>query len=375
MSEFTVKERVCDFGNLYAAMNKCSHGVMWKDSVASYVNNGLANCLSLRKQLLNDKYDISKYTIFYIYDPKLRRIVSTHFRDRVFQRSLCDNYLTEQVTRSFIYDNGACQVGKGTKFTRDRLKRHLQKFYRKHGLNGYVHKFDLSNYFGSTSHCVAIAAMSDRIDDEWALSEVKRIIDSFDDGSDPTAGLGLGSQVTQLIQLAVLDDLDHFIKEKLHIKYYVRYMDDFILIHEDKEYLKQCRKLIEERLSELGLKLNTKKSQLSAITQPIHFLGFSFRLTQTGKVVMKLLPAKISHERRKLRKLVRRAKDGFMTRKDVDQCFESWKAHASQGDCYNLIQSMTKYYLSLWDELLSEGNQNDKSKPNNDRRNSNCGGH
>lgn len=347
-NESKVKETVCDFDNLYKALWKCKRNVGWKDSVAGYVKNGLANCLTLKEQLMNGTYEISKYTMFKVYEPKERDIVSTRIKDRVFQRSLCDNYLTEEMSRSFIYDNCACQKDKGTKFARDRLKAHLQRFYRKHGVEGYVLKCDLSNFFGSTSHEIAIAAVEKRVGDEWAVAEVTRIINSFNQGENPDVGMGLGSQVTQLVELAVLDDLDHYIKERLHIKHYVRYNDDFILIHESKSHLRNCKTLIEEKITELGLKLSSKKTQLFPITQPIHFLGFSFRLTPTGKVVMKLLPAKISHERRKLRKLVERAKAGYLTREQVDECFKSWKAHAKQGDTYNLINRMYEYYQSLW---------------------------
>lgn len=346
--ESKIKETVCEFGNLYKALQVCKRNVGWKDSVAGYVKNGLINCATLHNQLMNGTYDINKYTIFYVHEPKERKIVSTRIKDRVFQRSLCDNYLTAEVSKSFIYDNCACQEGKGTKFARDRLKCHMQRFYRKHGTNGFVLKCDLSNYFGSTRHDVAIAAIKKRVDDEWAVAEVERIIRSFNDGDDPEVGMGLGSQVTQLVELAVLDDLDHFIKEQLHIKQYLRYMDDFILIHESKEYLVECRKQIEQRLDELGLTLSKKKTQVFPVTQPVRFLGFSFRLTDTGKVVMKLLPEKISHERRKLRKLVERAKAGLLTKEQVDECFKSWKAHAQQGDTYNLIRKMTEFYNNLW---------------------------
>ena len=78
--------------------------------------------------------------------------------------------------------------------------------------------------------------------------------------------------------------------------------------------------------------------------------GFSFRVTKTGKVVQKLLPEKVSRERRKLRKLVGLARAGIMTREHVDDCFQSWKAHAEQGDCYHLICEMTVYYFKLWEE-------------------------
>ena len=125
-------------------------------------------------------------------------------------------------------------------------------------------------------------------------------------------------------------------------------MDDFILIHHDKAYLEECRKDIEKWLSELGLQLSEKKTQLFPITQPISFLGFSFRLTDTGKVVKKIRPERISHERRKLRKLAQRVKDGKMTREEVDCCYQSWKAHASYEDTHNLILRMDKFYKELW---------------------------
>ena len=96
--------------------------------------------------------------------------------------------------------------------------------------------------------------------------------------------------------------------------------------------------------------MNTRKTQIAPIKQPIRFLGFSFRLTKTGKVVQKLLPEKVSRERRKLRKLVGLARAGIMTREHVDDCFQSWKAHAEQGDCYHLICEMTVYYFKLWEE-------------------------
>lgn len=343
-----IKDLVCSFEKLYEALHKCKQNVMWKDSVAGYVKNGLVNCYKLKQSLDDDSYTIDPYTMFTIYEPKKRDIVSTRIKDRVFQRSLCDNYLYPTVTKSFIYDNGACQIGKGTNFTRDRLKCHLQRHYRKYGLNGYVLKCDLSNYFGSTPHRVAIEAIDKRVPDEWAVDKVVQIILSFNQGDDPNIGMGLGSQVTQIIQLAVLDDFDHYVKEQLHIKGYVRYNDDFISIHPDKQYLREAQEKITEKLSDLGLTLSSKKTYIAPITQPIRFLGFSFRLTETGKVICKVLPENVSHERRKLKKLVQRVREGKMTKPEVDECYKSWKAHIAYGNIHKLILEMDKYYKELW---------------------------
>lgn len=128
--------------------------------------------------------------------------------------------------------------------------------------------------------------------------------------------------------------------------------------------MQECLIKIDAWISSRGLKLSPKKTQLFKMTQGIKFLGFRFRLVKTGKVVMTLLPEKLSHERRKLRKLVSRAKQGYMTKEEVDRCYESWKAHVgnesskkrkspgrrARRNCHNLIICMDQYYKNLWRE-------------------------
>lgn len=360
-AEESIKDKVCSFDKLYAAMNVCKGGVIWKDSVAGWCKNGAINCVRLSKALMNDTYKIDDYTRFTIYEPKKRDIVSTRFKDRVFQRSLCDNYLTKQISKSFIYDNGACLPGKGTDFARRRLVTHMQRFYREHQLNGYVLKCDITNYFGSTPHWVVKEKVFKLIDDDWVKERLGQIIDSFGTKETPDIGMGLGSQVTQLCMLAVLNDLDHALKEQKHIKHYVRYMDDFVLIHEDKEVLRECLKFIEEELAKLGLKLSKKKTQIFPITQAIHFLGHSYRLTESGKVVKRLLRNKLGHERRKLKRMVNLVRQGKMTPEKLDKCFTAWLAHATgnpsperkgeQFICrvndYYSVERMKEFYQSL----------------------------
>ena len=345
-----IKEKVCSFESLYKAMHKCKKNVMWKDSVSGYVKNGLVNCLNLQKQLLNGTYKIDKYSVFTIYEPKKRQIVSTRMKDRVFQRSLCDNYLYGKITKSFIHDNCACQLNKGTGFARDRLTCHMQRYFRKYELDGYVLKCDLTNYFGSTPHSIARETVRARTGDNWVNYHTDKIINSFNQGDDPDIGMGLGSQITQLTQLAVLDKLDHIVKERLGIKQYIRYMDDFILIHPDKEYLKYCLDEINKHVTGLNLKLSVKKTQIFPLKQGINFLGFKFYLTETGKVIRKPTKENVSHEKRKLKKMKKLVNDGIMTKKNVDECYMSWKAHAKQGNTHNLILSMDKFYKNLWKE-------------------------
>ena len=343
--ESNIKESVCDFTNLFDAMNKCKKGVTWKDSVSRYTNNGLASIYKLQNMLIDDKYEIDKYYQFTIYEPKKREIVSTKFKDRVFQRSLCDNYLYDEITKRFIYDNGACQINKGTDFCRDRLKTHLHKYYRHNGYNGYVLKCDFKNYFASTPHATVKRALNEIIKDEWVLDKVFQIIDSYDTGN--KTGLGLGSQITQLVQLLVLNHLDHFVKEALHIKHYIRYMDDMVLIFKDKKYLKYCLSKIKENIVELGLTLNSKKTQIFKLEQGLEFLGFKFSLTKTGKVLCIINKKNTKKRKRKLKKHMKLVKENKMTIEKSDQCFESWKAHVNKGNSYNVINGMNKYYNDL----------------------------
>ena len=154
----------------------------------------------------------------------------------------------------------------------------------------------------------------------------------------------------QISGAALLNDLDHYIKERLGIKYYLRYMDDFILLHHDKDYLESCRLKISSKLAEIQLELHPKKTRIYPLNQPIKFLGFYHRLTPTGKVVMLLDPKNVKRERKKLYRMVQKAKrgEGGLNRKKIDECYQSWKAHASHGNSYKLLQRMDDYYESLW---------------------------
>ena len=337
----TPKEICCSFENLLKATRVCKQGVIWKDSVAGFTKNELKNCMQLHNELMSGTYKISKYSIFVIQERKKRIIVSTRIRDRVVQRSLCDNYLYKELTKGFIYDNCACLIGKGTDFARNRLKCHLQRYYRKYGNNGYVLKVDIHDYFGSTPHYVAKRAVDKRIKDEWAKQMVYDVIDSFNHISEDK-GLGLGSQITQLVQLAVLDDLDHEIKERLKIKYYVRYMDDFVLISNNKEELINALNLIKKRLAEMKLSINEKKTQISQIKNGINFLGFRFTLSETGKVYMTILKNRISKARKRLKKLSRKVDS-----EKLDECYQCWRHFVSKGNSYRLLSVMDIYEENL----------------------------
>lgn len=316
---------------------------MWKDSVAGYSINALKNTYKLQQSLIKHTYKIDPYQIFKLHEPKEREIVATRIKDRQFQRSLCDNILYPEVTKSFIYDNCACQRGKGVDFALDRLNCHLQRHFRKHGLHGWVLQCDIHHFFAETLHDVAKAAIAKRVSSPEAIEHTAKIFDSF--GGDK--GIGLGSQVSQITQLAVLDDLDHFIKERLQIKGYIRYMDDFLLIHPDRVYLEKCLIEITERLTAIGLTLN-KKTQIFPLSQGVIFLKWHFYLTASGKVIRKMSKKSINRERRKIKKLKTLLDGGRITMQDVHNNYQSWKANAKRGNTRNLLLKTDEQYNKLF---------------------------
>lgn len=340
-------DKVISFDALYDGLRKARRNVMWKDSVSGYNLDGLKNTVRLREDLLGGTYEISKYQRFTVSEPKKREIVATRIRDRQFQRSLCDNILYREMTRGFIYDNAACQRLKGVDFALNRMEEHLRRYYRETGrADGWVLRCDIKHYFPETLHSVAKEAVLKRVTDPRAAAAACDIIDSF--GGD--RGIGLGSQVSQLIELAVLDPVDHMIKERLRIKHYVRYMDDFILISADRKQLEEALHMIREMVEGLDLELNGK-TQISPLRNGLRFLKWRFILTDTGKVIRRMNPKSVTKERRKLKKLAEKIKAGEMPEEYLDQSFKSWRANAERGNTRKIVKNMEALYKELKEEI------------------------
>lgn len=342
-------DEAIEFGNLYRALKKSCRNVRWKDSVVGYEANGLKNTLHLMEDLKSGKYKISPYQQFMIFEPKVRTIVATRLRDRQVQKALCDGGLYEDMTEHLIHDDGACQTGKGTDYTFNRLTAHLRRYSLKHGDEGWVLKCDIRKFFPSTRHEVAKAAVRKRIRDERACTMVCNVIDSFDG----EVGIGLGSQISQLVELCVLDDLDHFIKERLRVKHYIRYMDDFILIHEDKEFLQYCLRQIRERIGVKSLKLNDKTT-LYPLKQGVKIMNWRFVISPSGRIVRYMAGKKFGRQRRKMRKLMAKERAGLLEPGTTHDSFIAWRANAKRGATFYQRQRMEHLYYQLKGEKNHE---------------------
>lgn len=338
------KEELISYDTLWESMMKCRSGVSWKPSVKQFCINAPVEILNMHTKLANGTWVNGRPKPILIAYPKKREGLSIRFPDRVFQRSINDNVLYPEMVKHFIYDNCACQKGKGPDFARDRLKKHLWNFYCNHGVDGYVLQIDITGYYPNMRHDVVKECFS-----RYIPSDVMQmIVDVLDQQYRGDVGYNPGSQMVQIAGISVLNPIDHFIKERLGIKHYIRYMDDFFLLHEDRRYLEHCLNEIKRRLAEIGFSVSEKKTHIRKLSSGFTFLGFAYQVTDTGKVIMTLNSDSVRHERKKLYRLVNKVKSGCITKEKADECYRAWKAHASHGNSYKLLSRMDTYYDNLW---------------------------
>ena len=247
------------------------------------------------------------------------------------------------LSRTFIYDNGASMRNKGYGFAVKRFNRHLQWCIRKHGNKGYILLFDFSSYFDNIPHELLFQILDEEYEDKRITNLVKHFIEMFGD-----RGIGLGSQVSQVLALAAANRLDHFIKEELHIKCYGRYMDDGYLMHESKEYLLECLYRIQAKCDELGLKLSMKKTRIVPIRRDFMWLKIRYRVTDSGHIVKRVWKKSVVRMRRKMKKLKGKYDDGTISLFDIHQSYQSWRSHTAGLQMYHTMKRMDELYYNLF---------------------------
>lgn len=336
-------EKVIDFENMYKAYRKSKCGKGFKTGCAKFSAMALDGVHTLIEQLKNKTYTVSEYNEFKVYEPKERLIQTTSFKDKVVQHSLCDNVLLPRMQEIFILDNCAGQKGKGTLFGLDRLSEHMLNFYGKHGHNGYILKCDITKFFYNISH----PQLKEIIRYHFGYDEdICWLCELFVDSTEGK-GIPLGNQINQGLALLYLDGMDKLIKYELGIEHYGRYMDDFYLIHDDKEYLKT-----------LDLTLNGK-TQIFPFKNGVSYLGFHTYVTADGKVIRKVKNENKRNAMRKYRRMAYLVAEGKLTREKFDASYGAYKNHISHGNCYKLGKSMDDivYRIIEKEKPPADGNQ------------------
>lgn len=226
---------------------------------------------------------------------KRREIDALPIRERAIHKCLCNNLLEEIYARSFIYDNGAGQAGKGMDFCLRRLKKHLRDHYRRYGLDGGIYQFDFASYFSSLPHDEIKRRARMKIMDDRLYALFCQIVDDFqnmrtaDKEAERKRGVPLGSEIGQMVALDFATPIDHYIKDVRRIHGYGRYMDDGYVISHSLEELQDIDRCLRKMAERLGIALNDKKCKITPFQHhSFTFLKMRVRLHPDGKIVMKL---------------------------------------------------------------------------------------
>ena len=370
-----IYHKICDIDNIMKFEHIVSVNTSNKRKVEKFQEHYVENIYKIRDILMSKNYIPGEYNIFFIHEPKLRLIMSNNIRDKIINHLVAYYLLVEVFDKTFIDTTVATRKGKGTHLGLNITKKYINDMKRIYGDNFYYLKFDISKYFYNINHDIVKKMIRRKIKDVDAINIIDRIIDSTDMDyinekieniknneinkikksllSDkekkkrilevekiPLCEEGksapIGSMCSQIIAVMYLDKLNHFIKEKLKIKRYVLYMDDGVLFHEDKEYLKYCRCEIINFLKSLKLDINDKKTRVDSIKNGLDFLGFRFTI-RNNKIILKVRNSSKKKFKRKMKKINMLYDNDLIDLHDINIIFSSYKSHLSYGHCNNLL--------------------------------------
>ena len=327
-----------------------------------------SNIISILEALRNKCYKHSKYNVFLVHEPKYRIIMSEIMSDKVVNHLISKYILAPGIIPHLIPQNVATREGKGTKEGIRYLKMYINKLKLNYD-KVYVLKCDIKKYFYSIDHELVLEKCKRFIDDPEVFQLVLNVVKSTDEDYVNSAidkvvkkeidrvsklnildkdikieelkriprypkgkGLPIGNMTSQLLAVYFLNDLDHYIKERLHCKYYIRYMDDFVIFDHDKERLKVLRKEIEEKLKEFKLELN-KKTNIYDLNHGFGFLGYYYFL-KGKRLIIKINPQTKRRIKKKMRKLKK------INAPNYEQVKASYMGYLKQAHTKNLLKKM-----------------------------------
>jgi hypothetical protein len=204
---------------------------------------------------------------------------------------------------------------------------------------------DFARFFDNIDHETLFTLLRKYIKDERTLALTESFIRVFGEGK----SLGLGSQVSQISAIFYPDLLDHYIKEKLRIKYYGRYMDDLYLFHESKDYLENCLKQIEKVCDGLKITVNRKKTKIIKLSHGAEFLKGKYTLLPSGKILRRPCKDTTARMKRKLRKFKTLISEKKMAFEDLRTAYQSWRGnYRGRFNAYHRLQYVDKLYNNLF---------------------------
>ena len=315
------------------AFKKARKGKTKKEYVIKFEKHLSKNLLKLQKELKSLTYKPRPLKTFILRDPKIRKISKSDFRDRIIHHALC-NIIEPVIEKIFIYDSYANRKDKGNLKAIERFYSFIKKVSRNGKVNGcfndnqvkgYCLKADIKHYFQEVDYEILLRIIKRKIKDENVIWLIKQILSNH---VDKEKGMSLGNLTSQFFANVYLNELDYFIKHKLRVKYYIRYVDDFVLLHSSKSQLEVWKKQINEFLKkELKLELHSEKSKIIPLSRGIDFVGFR------NFYYYKLL------RKRNIRKMLSKIelyKIGGVSYDKILESFQGWQAYAKWANTYKL---------------------------------------
>lgn len=315
-------ENMISYNNILSVYKKIKNSTKNKKEVYNYELNLNQNLLDTLFSLSKSTYVFSKYNIFLIREPKYRLIMSESFPDKVVNHLFSKYVLSYALQSTLINSNVATRTDKGSKEAYRLFIKYTNKLiYEKKKI--YVLKIDISKYFYNINHNIMINMVSEKIKDEQVLDMLKVILDTTDNDyvnktilsvvnreiykvnklnistiekeklikelkSIPLYrkgyGLPIGNMSSQILAVFFLNKVDHFIKEKLGCKYYIRYMDDLVILGNDKEELKNVFENVSKYIESFDLNVNNK-SGIYSLSDGVNFLGYNFRVFNNKLII------------------------------------------------------------------------------------------
>lgn len=341
-------EEIISFENLILAWQKARKGKTKKDYVIKFEEFLFHNLMALHYELKYKSYKPKELVSFVLRDPKTRVISKSDFRDRVVHHAVC-NVLEPIFDKTFINDSCANRIGKGNLYGLNRLEKFVKKV-SKNGLTaknifqdtnyvvGYCLKADIKHYFQTVDHEILLNIIKRKITDDKTIWLINLILSnnssSIWGGANAPRGMPLGNLTSQFFANIYLNELDYFVKHVLKTKYYLRYVDDFVILHNSKEKLEIWKEKIDRFLkAKLKLELHPQKSRIIPLSRGIDFVGF--RNFYYYKLVRK-------RNIRKMQKRLNSLKTGEIPYWKLMESYQGWQAYAKWANSFNLRKEILK---------------------------------
>ena len=344
-------DKLCSYENLLLAFRKAKKGKTQKLYVIEFESKLEENLLKLQKELIEKIYQPEPIVTVIIRDPKTRKIGKAAFRDRVIHHALV-NILHPIFDPTFICDNFASRKKKGHHKALERFDSFIRKITNNgkklkgikdnNYVGGYALKADIKKYFESVDHEILLRIIREKVKDENVLWLAQQILTYSSNSSVKGRGMPLGNYTSQFFANIYLNKFDYFVKHTLRIKYYLRYVDDFVILHKDKERLERYKRYIDEYLNTLGLRLHSTKSRIIPLHEGVPLLGFRvfyhYRLLKESSI-------------RQLKRNLRIWRKDYIQGISYDIIaarLSGWLAHAEHGDTYKFRKRVAVTFNRLF---------------------------